>query len=192
MDAQHEPVQLRFRQRISAFLLDGILRGDDEEWRRERVGFAVHRHGKFLHGFEERGLGFRRRAVDFVGEQQIGENRAAMKNQRAALATFVSLQNLRAGDVRRHEVGRELDAPEIPAKQIGERLHHHRFGEAGHPDHERMAAGEQARQQQANHLVLTDEDRTQLFLQGLAAGAQASQRFLRRFDFAIHNSFRIF
>ena len=65
----------------------------------QMVSLAVHRDGQFLHGFQERGLCFRRRAVDFVGEKQIRKNRAAMKHQRASLAAFVGLQNLRAGDV---------------------------------------------------------------------------------------------
>ena len=37
---------------------------------------AADGHLAFLHGFEQRGLRFGRRAVDFVGENQIGENRA--------------------------------------------------------------------------------------------------------------------
>ena len=31
LDVEHEAVELRFRQRIGSFLLDGVLRGDDEE-----------------------------------------------------------------------------------------------------------------------------------------------------------------
>ena len=80
-----------------------------------------------------------------------------MKDQGAALAAFIRLQNLRAGDVGGHEVGRELDAPEIPAQQIGEHLDHHRLGQAGHADHQRVAAGDETREQQSNHFVLADK-----------------------------------
>ena len=112
MDAQHEPVQLRLGQRVGALLLDGVLRGHHDEGRRQRVGLAVDGHRQFLHRLEQRRLGFGRRAVDFVGQDEVGENGAAVKDQVAAPAALVALENLRAGDVRGHEVGRELDAPE--------------------------------------------------------------------------------
>ena len=72
----------------------------------------------FLHGFEQRGLRLGRRAVDFVGQNHVGENRAANEGHLPALAGF--LQNFRAGDVRRHEVRRELDALEFEMENLGD------------------------------------------------------------------------
>ena len=40
-DLEQEPVVLRFGQRIGSFVLDRVLRGEDGEVRRERVGVAV-------------------------------------------------------------------------------------------------------------------------------------------------------
>ena len=73
---EHEAVHLRFGQRIGAFLLDRILRGQHEERRRQRDRFAAERDLAFLHRFEQRALHLGRRAVDFVGEDEVGEDRA--------------------------------------------------------------------------------------------------------------------
>ena len=69
-----------------------------------------------LHRFEQRGLRLGRRAVDFVGQDHV-----ARRSGRARTSCFrpfaVSCKNFRAGDVRRHEVGRELDALELAGEK---------------------------------------------------------------------------
>ena len=47
---------------------------------------------------------------------------------------LVFLQHLGAGDVGRHQVGRELDAAEAQVERIGQRADHQRLGQAGHAD----------------------------------------------------------
>ena len=69
-----ESIQLRFRQRVRALHFGGFLGGHDQEWRFQRVGCVAAGHRPFLHGFEQRGLGFGGGAVDFVGEHQVGED----------------------------------------------------------------------------------------------------------------------
>ena len=63
---EHEAVQLRFRQRIRAFHLDGILRRQHEKWQRQYMADAACGHLIFLHRFQQRRLSLGRRAVDFV------------------------------------------------------------------------------------------------------------------------------
>ena len=147
VDTQHEAVELRLGQWIGALLLDRILGGHNNEWRGQLVGFAVHGHSQFLHCFQKGGLRLGRRAVDFVSENEVGEDWAAMKNQIPPPARLVALQNLGTRDIRRHKIGRELDAPKIPAEQVRQRLHHHRLGQPGHADDEHMSAGNQSREQ---------------------------------------------
>ncbi len=53
-DAHQEAIELRFRQRVSAVMFDGILRREHEERLRQRMGMVVHRDLSFVHGFEER------------------------------------------------------------------------------------------------------------------------------------------
>ena len=75
-DLEHEAVLLGFGQRIGAFLLDRVLRGQHEERVVEAVADAADGDLAFLHGFEQGGLRLGRRAVDFVGEDDVGEQRA--------------------------------------------------------------------------------------------------------------------
>ncbi len=78
-DAHEEAIELRFRERVRAMVLDRILRGDHEKRIRQRERFAVHRDLRFVHGLEERGLRARCGAVDFIREHDVGENRAGTK-----------------------------------------------------------------------------------------------------------------
>ena len=73
---EHEAVDLRLGQRVGAFLLDGVLRGQHEERFGQRIGLVADRDLPFLHGFEQRALHLGGRAVDFVGEDEVGEDRA--------------------------------------------------------------------------------------------------------------------
>ena len=63
-DLQQEAVELGFRQRVGAFLLDRVLRGDGHERGGEREALAFDRHLLLLHGFEQGRLRLRRGAVD--------------------------------------------------------------------------------------------------------------------------------
>jgi hypothetical protein len=81
----------------------------------------------FLHHFEQRALHLGRRAVDFVGEQQVGEHGAERRVELAGLLVV----DARADEVGGHQVGRELDALEAAADRSRERLDRQRLGEAG-------------------------------------------------------------
>ena len=83
-DVEHEAVELGLGQRIGAFQLDRVLRGEDEERLFERVGAALDGDAVLLHRLEQRGLGLGRRAVDLVGEQDVGEDRAGREDHLAA------------------------------------------------------------------------------------------------------------
>ena len=72
-DAEQEPVELRLGQRIRAFQLDRVLRGEHEERLRQLVGFPDHRDVALLHRLQQGGLRLRRGAVDFVREHDVGE-----------------------------------------------------------------------------------------------------------------------
>ncbi|MNY12213.1 hypothetical protein D3C86_1452820 [compost metagenome] len=65
---EHEAVQFSFRQGVSAFLFDRVLRGEHHERLRNRQWLAFEGDLPFLHGFEQCGLGFRRGTVDLIGQ----------------------------------------------------------------------------------------------------------------------------
>ena len=60
-------------------MFDRVLRGDHQKRLRQRVRVRVDRDLAFVHGFEQRGLRLGRGAVDFVGQQHVGEDRAALE-----------------------------------------------------------------------------------------------------------------
>ena len=104
---EHEAVELCFRQRIGAFLFDGILGRKNEKGIGQCIGTAADRHLLLLHRFQQRSLRLGGRAVDFIGKDDIGEDRALYKLEIAILIKY-----FRPRDVRRHQIGSELYAAE--------------------------------------------------------------------------------
>ena len=85
---------------------------------------------------------------------------------------FVLFQHVGAGDVRRHQVGRELDAAEVDVEDFRERANHQRFRQAWHADQEAMPSGEDGGEKLLDHLVLADDDLLQFLLHQAAVLAE--------------------
>jgi hypothetical protein len=157
-DREEETIELRLGEVVRPLLFDGILRRDDEEGRRQWVGFLAHGHVAFLHGLEERGLGFRRRSVDLVGQEHVGEDGAPEEAEAAHARRRILLDDVRSGDVRRHEVRRELDALEARRKHTGEGADEERLGEPGHADQDGVPPREERDQEFLHDRVLPHDD----------------------------------
>ena len=112
--AQHEAVELRLRQLERAALLNRVLRGDDEERCGQRVRLVADGDLALLHRLEQCALHLGRGAVDLVGEQQVGEDRAKMR----AKLVVALVEHLRAEDVRRQQVDGELYAAEVQVDRV--------------------------------------------------------------------------
>ena len=84
-------------------------------------------------------------------------------NSRAPVRA-VLLDHLGAGDVGRHQVGRELDAAEVERQALGQRRDHQRLGQAGHAFQDAVAPAEQGDEQFLDDLVLADDDAAELLL----------------------------
>ena len=84
IELEHEAVELRFRQLIGSFLFKRILRGQNQKRIGERIGLIADRYLPLLHGFQQGALNFRRRAIDFVGEDQVRKNGAELCGELAA------------------------------------------------------------------------------------------------------------
>jgi hypothetical protein len=109
-DLHEEAVDLRLGELVGALGLDRVLRGEHEERLRDAERLAADRHLVLLHDLEQRGLDLGRRAVDLVGEQEVAEDRAELDVEAPGVRTV----DARADEVGGHEVGRELDAAEVP------------------------------------------------------------------------------
>ena len=166
-DVEHEAIELRLGQRIGAFELDRILRREDEERPLERIGPPGGGDVILLHRLEQRRLRLGRRAVDLVGQDDLREDRALDEAEPPAPLLFV--EDLGAGDVGRHQIGRELDALEVEIEDVGERLDEQRLRQSGHAGDQAMAAGEERDEHLLDDFVLADDDLAQLGEDALAA-----------------------
>ena len=142
-DVQQETVELRFGQRIGAFLLDRILRRHDQEQRGQRIRVAADGDLPLAHRFEQRRLHFGRRAVDFVGEDRLWKIGPRWNSKRRRLRPI----DLGAGEVGGQQIRRELHAVEIAFDARGEFLDRGGLGETRRAFDEQVAVGEQRDQQ---------------------------------------------
>src|SRR5204863_7237319 len=69
----------------------------------------------------------------------------------------ILLEQLRTGDVTRHEIRRELHAREAEVERLSDRLHEERLRETGHTDEQRVSAGKQRGNEVVDDLVLADD-----------------------------------
>lgn len=53
LDEEHEAIELRFRERIGAFLFDRVLGRHDQKKFRQRVSDPTDRHLPLCHGFQQ-------------------------------------------------------------------------------------------------------------------------------------------
>src|SRR5205807_4468974 len=129
----------------------------------------------FLHGLEQSGLGLGGSAVNFVGEDHVGKNRAANEEHLAAVAGV--LENLSAGDVSRHEVGCELDALEFEVKDARNGFDEESFGKARRTRDEAMAASKERDKDLLDDVFLADNDLAELGLDLDATKSEALDDF---------------
>ena len=156
-DVEHEAVELRFRKGVGAFLFEGVLGGEYEEGLGEFEGRTAGGDVVFLHGFEERGLCFGRGAVDFVGEQEVGEDGAFDEFEDAFLGFLIFFEDVGADDVGGHEVRCELDTLEVQFADFGEGADHECFGESGNADDEAVSAADHGEHELFDDFFLADD-----------------------------------
>jgi len=165
-DVQHEAVELSLWQRVGAFHLDGVLCGEHEEGLGEMHGVSGDGDLMLLHRFEQRGLGLRRRAVDLIREDHVSKDGAFVEDHAAALLSI--FEDLRAGDVGGHEIGRELDAIKAEIEDISYSFHQQRLCQTGCAGDEAMPARDEGDEHLIHDLMLADDDLTDLGEEPLA------------------------
>ncbi len=176
-DHEHEAVELRLGQRIRPLLLDRVLRGEHEEGLRQRVAVAADGDLLLLHRFEEGCLGLRRRAVDLVGQHDVGKHRAGQEPELAGAGCLILLDHLGARDVGRHQVRRELHAAELEAERVGQRADEQRLRQARHAFQDAVTPGEQGDEQLLDHVLLADNHLAKLSGEPAVRVAEALDRF---------------
>ena len=157
-----EPVELRLGQLVRAFVLDRVVGREHHERRRQPPGLAVHADLALAHRLKQRGLGLRRRPVDLVGQQELGEHRAGPEHHlRVALVVERG-----ADHVRRQQVRGELDSREVQAEHPGERPGDERLAQARQVLEQHVAAGQDADQHQFERAAAADDGLFELVQDG--------------------------
>ncbi|MNO74502.1 hypothetical protein D3C76_655040 [compost metagenome] len=147
-----EAVELGFRQRVGAFLLDGVLRGHYQEQRRQFIGTAPDTDLALGHGFEQCRLNLGRGAVDFVRQHQVMEDRALLEHEAAGFRAI----DLGTGDVGRQQVGGELDAMELRFDAFCQFLDGLGLGQARSALDQHVAVGKQGDEQALDEFFLAE------------------------------------
>ena len=147
---EHEPVDLSLRQRVRPLRLDRVLRRHDKERLGYRICGVADRHLALLHHLEQRGLHLGRCAVDLVREQEVAEDRPELGVERPLPWSV----DTRPDEVRRDEIGRELDAGEGAAEDAGGRLDRQGLRQARHALDQQLTLGQEADEDALEHVVL--------------------------------------
>jgi hypothetical protein len=140
-ELEHEAVELSLRQRIGSLLLDRILCRQDKKRIGQPVGGAGRGDLMLLHCLEQGRLCFRRGAVDLVGQHHVGKDGALHETKGSLAGGEVFLDDVRPGDVARHQVRGELHPVERQIQRLGHSLDHERLGQPGNSDQQRVPAG---------------------------------------------------
>jgi len=156
-NVEHEAVLLGFGQRVSAFLLDRILSGQNEKRIGQAMAGAAHGHLSFLHRFEKSRLGLGGSAIDLVRQNNIGEDRA-VDEPKVPSAAFLLVEYRGAGDIRGHQIGRKLNALERHVENLTDGADHESLGQSRHSHEQAMAAREYGAQDLLDHFRLPDHD----------------------------------
>ncbi len=101
------------------------------------MGPTVDSDLSLLHDLEERRLRARRRAVDLVGKDEVGEHRAGMEDE----SVLVLVEDRDAGHIARQQVGSELDALPRRPERAGEAARNRGLAHAGNVLEQQMPLG---------------------------------------------------
>jgi hypothetical protein len=132
-----------------------------------------------LHRLEQRRLRFRRRPINLVREQNIREDWPLDEADDALPGRAILFDDLGAKDVRRHEVGRELNAVEFQIDRFGELLDEQCLRESWNTAQQAMSAGEKRDQDLAHDALLADDGLGELVLEPAGHFGDALERHRR-------------
>jgi len=91
----------------------------------------------------------------------VAKDRPRQETKLARAGRFIFLNDLRARDVARHQVGRELNAAELECQRVGKRANHQRFRQTWYTDQQAMPSGKQGNQQLFDDRLLAHDDLAQ-------------------------------
>ena len=150
---QEEPVELRLGQGEGALMLDGVLGRHHHEGIGQRARHTARRDLRLAHRLKQRGLHLGRRAVDLVHQHQFVEDRAWLEVE----APAVGAEDLRADDVRGHQVRRALYPGEAARQPRGQPLDRPGLGQPRRPLDQHMPSGQKGDHQPLHQHLMSDQ-----------------------------------
>ena len=102
--ADHETVHFGIRKLHGAGGTGGVFCSQDDKRLLQREGASIHTDLLLFHHFQKRSLGLRRRPVDLIRQEQIGENRTLLKDH----GVLFPVVHRKAQDIRRQDVRGKL------------------------------------------------------------------------------------
>lgn len=106
-----------------------------------------------LHRFEERGLHFWRRSIDFISQDDVRHDRSHLGIEFLGFA----IVDLAADDVCREKIWRELDSFEFQTEELSEDVDGFCFRQSGEPFDEDMASAEDIYYYCIDEVIHTDD-----------------------------------
>ena len=146
--SHEESVELRFRKREGAVILCRVLCGDDHKRLLKGIGLVVDGDLGFAHRFEEAALSLRRGAVDFVGQDDVGKQRARHELKRL----FLAIEHGNADDIGGQQVASELNTFEGAIEGAREAMGQRGLPDTGDVLDQEMATCQQADDRHLDHL----------------------------------------
>ena len=117
--------------------------------------FARNRDGMFLHRFQQRRLRFGRCAVDFIRQHNGCKKRSLAETE--FVARFCFDDDVRAGNIGRHQVGRKLNAARRETEHARERDRERRLADTRAVLEQNVTACVNRHQDLLDDLILADK-----------------------------------
>jgi hypothetical protein len=115
---------------------------------------TVDRDLILFHAFQESCLRARRHAIDFIYQEQIREHRPFVKVERS----LSHIQNIRADDIRGHQIRGALHSLELHPQQSRKRFYNQSFCNPWNSFQEGVAPAEECNQALVLKFLLADDD----------------------------------
>ena len=128
----------------------------------------------FFHGFKQSRLGFWRCTVDFVCEKDVREKRACAQFEFTGLLVV----HVRPHDVRRQQVGSELNALELTAKGSSKGVGEQRLCQPWEILQQHVPVGEDTDRYTSEVFVLADDNLRDLVHEAVRNGRNRSNQVL--------------
>jgi len=154
LEFEHESVELGFGEGVGAFLFEGVLGGENDEGVREFVGGVADGDLAFGHGFEEGALNLCGGAVDFVGEDEVGEEGPLFGGELAGARVV----DEGSDEISWEKIRGELDALELGVDTGREGFDREGFCDAWDTFEEDVSVGEEPDEEAVDEGLLSDDD----------------------------------